>query len=72
MITVIKKIIIKKKEQKRQGKKNACPTRLEPGTFTPTLRFYHEATRALSPDAAKSLNLNKTDVVIMQHIFKET
>ena len=36
MITVIKKIIIKEKEGKRQGKKNAYLTRLDAGTIVPT------------------------------------
>ena len=43
-----KKIITKEKEGKKTREKNACPTRLEPWTFIPTLRFYHKATRALS------------------------
>ena len=29
------KIIVKEKEGKRQGKKKACPMRLEPGTIVP-------------------------------------
>ena len=32
----------KRKRRKKARKKNACPTRLDPGTFIPTLWFYHK------------------------------
>ena len=65
MITVIKKIIIiKEKEGKRQGKKDACPTRLDPGTFVPTLRFTTRPRGHSHPEVAKSFYLNKNDVII--------
>ena len=82
MITVIKKIIIiKEKEGKRQGKKKACPTRLDPGTFAPTLRFTTRPRGLSYPEVAKSFYLNKNDVIItvntsnlvlnMQNIFRK-
>ena len=55
MITVIKKNKEKKKKEKDKEKKNGCPTRLERGTFIPTLRIYHKATRALLPYYCKKL-----------------
>ena len=71
MITVIKKItIIKEKEGKRQGKKDACPTRLDPGTFAPTLRFTTRPRGLSHLDPAKSFNLNKTDVIITVNTSK--
>ena len=41
--------IKKKKKENDKGKKNASPTRLQPGTFIPPLRLYHKATKVLSP-----------------------
>ena len=65
MITVIKKIIIiKEKEGKRQGKNDTRPTRLDPGTFAPTLRFTTRPRGLSDPEMAKSFYLNKNDVII--------
>ena len=64
MITVIKKIIIKEKEGKRQGKKNTCPMRLDPGTFPPALRVTTRPRGLSHLEIAKSFYLNKTDVII--------
>ena len=73
MITVIKKIIIKEKEGKRQGKKKTDVRR--DSNMGSLSKHYGFTTRPRGLSyliTAKSLNLNKTDVIIMQHIFKET
>ena len=81
MITVIKKIIIKEKEGKRQGKKNVCPLRPDPGTFPPLLRFTTRPRGLSHLEGGKSFYLNKNDVIItvntsnlvlnMQNIFRK-
>ena len=64
MITVIKKIIIKEKEGKRQGKKKLCLLRPDPRTFPPLLRFTTRPRGLSHPERAKSFYLNKNDVII--------
>ena len=72
MITVIKKkIIIKEKEGKRQGKKDACPMRLDPGTFAPPLHFTTRPRGLSHPEVAKSFYLNKSDVIFTVNTSKE-
>ena len=67
--------------KEKEGKKNACLTRLDPGTFAPTLRFTSRPRGLSHPEVAKSFYLNKNDVIItgntsnlvlnMQDIFRK-
>ena len=57
---------------KLQFCKNSCPTRLEPGTFIPTSRFYHKATRALSYLLQGPFDVSVWHLAIINQVFNKT
>ena len=70
MTTVIKKIIIKEKEGKRQGKKMHIRRDSNLGPFSHHYGFTTRPRGLSHLDPAKSFDLNKTDVIITVNTSK--
>jgi len=70
MITVIKKIIIKEKKGKRQGKKTHIRRGSNQGPLSQHFGFTTRPRGLSCLNSAKSFNLNKTDVIITVNTSK--